>query len=88
MEEKVVTGGRIRLDADAELTLKKNMIVSPEQGSAYWFLVDHEEQIKKRIKDELKQSFYVKIWMNWKLPKVKHFIPRFRNSHKTLLLWK
>ena len=56
-KEKVVTGGRIELWVDGEITLDKSLQFTPEQINAYHYLVEHQDNIKLSILQSLKQEF-------------------------------
>jgi hypothetical protein len=56
-KDKVVTGGRIDLWVDGEIALDNNLLFSEDQINAYFFLVEHQESVKRSILQSLQQQF-------------------------------
>ncbi|QHS56586.1 hypothetical protein GWR56_13915 [Mucilaginibacter sp. 14171R-50] len=57
IKTKVVTNGRIDLWVDGEIGLDHSFSTNQEQGNAYVFLVEQQQEIQRAIIQELKEEF-------------------------------
>jgi hypothetical protein len=67
-KEKIVTGGRIELWVDGEITPDKNMLFDEEQVNAYNFLVNNQEHVQHSILHNLRQDYprlLAEEYMHW-----------------------
>lgn len=57
IKTKVVTDGRIDLWVDGEIRADGSFSIDTEQINSYFFLLEHQEEIKRSILEELKMKF-------------------------------
>ena len=56
-EEKRINGGRVELQVDGAINPDGSVDFSKEQVAAYWYLVEHQETIKRIILENMVNNF-------------------------------